>query len=491
VEEKEIKEKKIQAITVIISLIFFLIGNLISNCNVILISILVLWMSNIAFSIINIKRDMLFCVFNIIFFILLLGKNVIYMFSGIEWYVNFSQEIKLETLSILYISLFSILLGNILYQIILIKVKNRKENNTCKRLESYFEIRKSFIQIITEYAFYITLIFAAIETLEKVIFVFNTSYLELYNSFNSKLPNIIFKIAETNFLFLAMYLATMPKKNKMFKVLLIYSAYLVLTLLIGSRGELIIQSIFIGIYLFYRQTKGEMYYSKKVIIILGILIVISLAFLSTYNLIRNSIKIENFNFFKQVRQFFIDQGASGDTLAYSVKYKKELNELNQNYTFGFFANYLKYGHISRIIGTYQEPSNDKTYIALNDNNLGASISYIVLGTRYLNGEGLGTQYLAELYVDYSYFGIIIYNIILGIVLSLFMNINYKNWAVYTLALFLMPKIIYIPRQFASDWLIFILSLTVYVQFIFVIGLSEILYRKKKEEEYEHKITLDS
>ena len=162
-----------------------------------------------------------------------------------------------------------------------------------------------------------------------------------------------------------------------------------LSLLVGVRGPLVIKSIFIGIYLFIRQSKfqNEVYYTKKRVIILMVVLFVAMAFLSMYNLWRNRLTIKKFSIIHYAEQFFIDQGTSGDTLAYSIQNKNKLRDLKQHYTFGFFINNFRYGTISKIFGISKVHNTDKISVALHDNNLGASISYIVLGNRYLNGEG--------------------------------------------------------------------------------------------------------
>ena len=57
----------------------------------------------------------------------------------------------------------------------------------------------------------------------------------------------------------------------------------------------------------------------------------------------------------------------------------------------------------------------------------------------------------------------------------------KNWALYTIILFLIPEAIYLPRQFAADVIIHFISLAAYLQFGLVLLLSEIYFKFNKKE----------
>ena len=92
-------------------------------------------------------------------------------------------------------------------------------------------------------------------------------------------------------------------------------------------------------------------------------------------------------------------------------------------------------------------------MALYGNNLGASISYIVLGSRYLNGHGLGTQYIAELFVDFGIIGIIIFNLFIGYILTRLTYINYNSCYKFAFLLSALSGILYIPRNFATTWIV--------------------------------------
>ena len=209
--------------------------------------------------------------------------------------------------------------------------------------------------------------------------------------------------------------------------------------------------------------------NKNSLIIFVILIPIIVVGLSTYNVTRNGNAIDNFNPFSSFGKFFIDQGGSVDIISYAQKYKGQLPNTNVNYTFGPFINYAKRGTIAKILrGDKNETDLSKEDVALYGNNLGATISYLAMKNRYLRGEGLGTEYIAELYIDYSYYGVIIYNFILGMLLTIIMKINYQNYIFMPFVMNLVESIIYLPRQFATAWIVNIMNVSNIVLILFIL-----------------------
>lgn len=463
-----------ELLIVIFSLILFFVGNIIDNFNMILCSILIVLINNVCFSIFDIKRNIVFIIFNITFFTLLLGKYFFGMISNEIWYNKFDEDIQKNTLLLLYISLVSILVGNKLYGIYQMMVHKYKKN-IVKEEKKINETKIKYIRTFLLISFLITLIPAIIETIEKIIFVYQNSYIGLHSEFKSQIPFIIQKLADTNFTFFVLYLSTFPDKKQVISVTIAYICYLILTIFTGGRGEFVLGVILIFIYFIYRQyTFDEKYINMKRAMILIIITIIMITFLGAYNVLRNRKTIENFNPIKQFIQFFIDQSNSVDIISYAQKYEEMLPSDNNNYTFGIIINKLL-NRDEYIL----ETNTEKT--ALYGNNLGATLSYLTMKNSFLKGHGLGTQYIAELYIDFSYVGVIMYNVILGYVLIGLINIKRENYIMFSLGLAIIYNLIYLPRQFAMTWLGYLLSSTVIAVYVLIFIIDRIIERRKKNE----------
>ena len=75
------------------------------------------------------------------------------------------------------------------------------------------------------------------------------------------------------------------------------------------------------------------------------------------------------------------------------------------------------------------------------------ISILGLGIEgYNSGQGLGSQYLAEVMTDYGISGVIIYSLLLGVCISVVSDFYKYNFLGFSLSLLLMQSILYLPRN---------------------------------------------
>lgn len=459
---------KFEYIFICSSILLFLFSYIFTNFNLMLVSILLLVLDNIFGSLFDIKKNIVLLVFNITFFTLLLGNYTVRMIFGENWYNDFDESIMKNTLLLMYMSLFSIWIGSKIYN--LFNIKKEKCNLSKKDSTGIIYMRK-----ILFLAFFITIIPALTVEIEEVIFVYKNSYVSLYNSFQSSLPFILQKLAVINPTFFLLYLATFPSKKKSIITTIAYMVVLVFSLLTGARGTIVTNLLLIFIYYIYRQFEfKEKYFTKKTIVFLGVVSVCFMVFLGAYNSIRNNKKIENMNPINQLKQFFIDQGTSVNVISYAQKYKDKLPDTNSNYTFGIVKNILK--NNKEFLNKSNTVEN-----ALYGNNLGSTLSYLHLGDYFFKGNGLGTQYIAELYVDFSYVGVVIYNLILGYFLIAIIDVNKLNFVIFAIRLNLIKSILYLPRQFAFGWLTYLISKSTIIILIVTCIIYGIIRRKTNNE----------
>ena len=478
----------ILVLILIISVILCLIGILTNIFNLVLIANSLLVLFNVTYSLKSIKKRIPFLFFNISFFTFLIGKNLLEMFCGKKWYTSFPQNIQMNTLCLLYVSLFSILIGNVICE------ATSKEKNYGININQLNPQKNKSIRFIINKLYIFVMFFAFIVALEKAIFVQNNTYIDLYTTYTGNLPSIFYKIASINSFIFCMYLATFPPKKNTYKIILSYLIYLCITLLIGARGAFVTGLFVIIIYLFIRQTHepNNIWISKKMKFISIILAFFLVVFLGWYNTYRNGIN-SDLNVMELFLQFFDDQGGSVNLISYAEMYENKLPETNTNYTFSAFINLYKYGTIGKIINTKSYVDiNNKMNMALYGNNLGATLSYIVLQNQYLKGHGIGTQYIAELYVDFGYIGVILYNIFIGYILTKIVYFNYNNVYKFGLLLYALFGIMFIPRNFATTWIVStFFSVLNWLIIIFIYIVSNHIYKNNYKEGGNYEYIMDS
>lgn len=448
--------KTTKIILFLLHLIPFIIGYCTKSFNLMMFSIIFIWLINIIDSIKNIEKNIFYLFFLITFFTLLLGKNVIGFFDGTPWYTSYDTNIELITHLLLYISLLALDIGKLFANNYFAKINAKPKNITSNsKLSDYIEKYALLV-------FFITFIPTIALTVEKIIFVKQNSYLEFYTSFDSVFPSFFEKLSQLNFSSLILFLILFPKFSKVVKILCLYGFYLVLTIFTGSRTDFVVNVLIVLVYLIYSDRK-EIYkiFNKKIIAILAVVTVFGISFLSAFNSIRNGYEVENYDMYFQVKQFFIDQSNSLNVIKNAVKFKDDLPSTNVNYTFGPFISYYNYSKVFSLFRKdkrVNECEMNTVDCALYCNNFGQTISYLALGDKYLEGHGLGTQYIAELYVDFGYAAVFVFNLALGILLILFAKVEKSNIILLSYIFILFSKIIYIPRSFALEWVLYLLSI---------------------------------
>lgn len=120
--------------------------------------------------------------------------------------------------------------------------------------------------------------------------------------------------------------------------------------------------------------------------------------------------------------------------------------------------------IGMLLGMEKFSGNSASY-ATRGSSLAHALSYIVLKNRYLNGEGLGSSYIAETFHDLSYPGLIIINGLYAFLLCKVIKINGKSIWECTFALLMLSSILFAIRGETDGFMSVYLNLSTWVIFI--------------------------
>lgn len=431
-----------------------------------------LLISNIVYSINSLGKRVVFLFFNISFFTFLVGQYFLEMLNGQQWWIGFSNTIMAHTLLSLFISLLFLYMGSVVAESL----------NKAKKKENEYKPKKliNYIQKTSKVFFYVTFVIAFIVLLERVIFVQQNGYIALYLDYVSKIPIIFKKTSISYTTFLYIYLATIPLKKDAKPVIILQLVYLGVSVLTGVRGTLVVGLFVLIIYGIFRDVAFKDYDEKwlgkneKIVIVAGL--PFFLAFLSAYSVIRVGGEIKDFSLVGEFINFFKSQGGSVQVISFCKLYENFLPSTNTSYTFSPIINYFTIGSIAKIF-TGLAPLTDKIDVALYGNNLGATITYLVNPQYYLAGGGMGTQYIAELYADFGYFGLTIFNFIFGALLSIIFSSTYKKWWLFAIALLMCNAIMDMPRNFALTWLGVWIASTTWIPIAMTYFSAKIVYEK--------------
>lgn len=433
------------------------------NYYIIILSITTLWLLGLIYCFRNIKKYLLLFWFLITVGVFLLGRPLIMTFQGEKWWLNSQIDAKSFYIAteLIFLSILALIIGATVESLLI--QKREKKNRILKNIEK--EQRYNFndcLQVISMLMFYATAVFFCIEGMEKVIYVHNHSYLEFYSSFTSKLPWFVSTIGSMMKYSLCIFLATKPRKRRAFFALVLFELSALFDLIIGVRGTIMLNSIFILVYYLIRDYKDgkEKWFGKieKGLVIIGTPIV--LIFMTAYSFIRSGLRVLNFNVFKMLGDFFVGQGVTFEVVARGVSVIDQLPQRpGRNYTFGQFIDYIVHGRLGQLLfGTEALPVGNNIINGTQSNSLSHNLAYVTKGEAYLKGEGWGSSYVLENYIDFGYFGVILFSLFLGALLIWMMYYLGRNVLSDTVILVSLLTIFYIPRAESTSWIMFIITL---------------------------------
>lgn len=440
----------------------FLLGYLNTSHQLMLIACVCMCVANSIYSFEDIGNRILFFIFNLTFFLFLLGRPVVSFIRGDRW-DYFTKEQICFALTSVFISLIFLFLGAVFVDVLLGKDEERV-NFSSEHLKN---VSGSFIynlQNVSLTMFYFTEFFKLSVEFEKLFLMSGKRYEDFYMGLPQKLPSVFYIISELALPSLCIFLSTYPSKKKTFIPLCLYLISGLPMLKIGARGEFVLNAVFVFTYYFLRdhinkkcERQKWLGTFEKVFIIVAVPVMISL--LSIYNYSRSNLQLKSKNPVFLIADFVYKQGVSFDVL--SIGYgsiPKIYNGINKFYTFGNIVDYFKYSSISRFfLGTKDLPSGNSVEKALYSNSFSHSMSYQSRGQEYLEGRGWGSSYILETYADFGFLGIILYSLFIGMLLVLFIRFLKRSWLSSTISLMIISSIFFVPRAEATDFMLFLIT----------------------------------
>lgn len=429
-----------------------------------IIAIALIWFANLFFCLDDVKERIFFLFFQLAMFVFLVSRPIISTIRQEEWWFGWAECDRFAILG-LYLSLLGLYIGaNIVAQY----HKHRKEKReTVKKdkIQLYDEKYLRMLQFTAGAAYLFCWIALMASGIEKVLFIQGKEYLDYYAQFQRQLPYIVTVVGSMAKYFLCIFLAAKPDKKKAFLALSTYIISTIPALITGERNPVVLSCIFAFLYYFIRDVLGD---SKKWIgrfekAMVVLCIPVAIVFFGFYAQIRNGESIKLMGIGESIVDFFYNQGTTFEVL---IVGSGAIDKLPQrpfrNYTFGGVIDYFMHGSFAqKFFGATGLTDNNSLINAFESNNFSHNMSYIAKGeSAYLNGEGLGSSFILETYVDFGYIGVLLFSIILGALLIFFWKMIRQNSFTFTMTLVMLMTIFFSPRAEATGWIQFV----VYLQF---------------------------
>lgn len=396
--------------------------------------VLLLWLYLFILAVNNIKRSIgLFC-FLIAFFVFLLGREICFQYLSVEVYYKYLEKENAFTYVCLGVSLIGIFIGTNLKS-----VKNKRVSKIEENVSS------QNIQRVTEYLFIFCYIFLMISVLAQIVLVRRIGYLASYtDEAVSNVPGFINYIAAFTPVIFCIFLATCPTKKRALLPMGMYEIYAVLTVFTGKRYPFIAISMLILIYMTIRNRSEKGWINKKLIYLLIISLPVLLVFMAAYDSIRIGEAFKFTNLKSTIIDFFDSQGGSVNVIKRVKYYENDLKDLFltsfENTRTALFSNVI----MRRLTGVtvYYGNSIER---AMKGNSLMHRLSYYSYGNAYLAGRGVGSCYIAELYHDFGYLGILLGSVFYGWLIQKISNLKFSHYIRDGILLATMYYLLLAPR----------------------------------------------
>lgn len=406
-----------------------------------LLVILIVIAQNILFSLLKLRERILFFVFQITFIVFYLGRIITQFYFGTSIFKYFDIDFN-DNLAIRHV-LITIFLGIVFfslgYRMFYTETKKKIEN---KYFTPYLLSLRKIVLIL----FYISFIAQILVLAERISVSQLLGYTGFYRDYVSSLPILVRRFASLFEFSALLYFATLPSKKELRLPIILFFILGIGSLGYGQRNGFILTTMFILVYFAVRDiyvSNNEVWLKRKYFLWIFAVIPVLLFFLAWFSYFRSGI-VSNIDFLEGINLFFYSQGNSASILEYTKIYE-DLLPNGKFYSFGPAITFFKDSLVFDVFNIFPSYARYSKSMAIEGHSFSMTISYFRLGGAYLNGAGLGSSYLAELYVDFGYIGVSLGSFIYGFFVAKFIPMVKKNvwWAFFAFNIAI--NVIYAPR----------------------------------------------
>lgn len=422
---------------------FLVAISLVFNYRIIQCFTLILWLNMLLYTLADLKKRSVFFAFLISFFMFLIGRETLEAFNlhTIQYY--FPDAINQHAEILVFVALCSVSLTYIIFNKYKFTFHGASIRHEITNFDDPYILT---VQSIARVAFYIAFIFSLYSLYAVVKFVSQHGYVAYYISYSSNVPLIIRMIGQASEVCFWVYMATMPPKKKTILPMVLYIIYYITSLGTGKRFAFVASLLSLFVYLNMRNyvnNKGEVWLSKKIIVTFFLGAPLLMILLNIYNYIRFDENIANVNAMDMLTDFIYRQGVSVNVIKRGEVYASSLPR-GKFYILGETFETISNSLFGKLLGINIDGGNTAGH-ALNGYSFAHAISYVVIGEGYLMGYGIGSSYIAEAYHDLRLFGVIIINIIYGIIFSKLYQFKINSIWKTAISYIILESFLFAPR----------------------------------------------
>ena len=434
-------------------------------------TLFIMWLGMMCYSLLDYKNRIFLSMFLISFFNFLIGRSLLISIGSHREYYYFSDYANIQGQRIV---LFSFVIFSISYFFIDKYIKkdlNSFEENY--NTKNYLLIKKTTKMLF--YIFYGLLIYGVAV---RAFYVYQHGYPSLYLNKTANMNAVVRKLGEFAPYFFFLFLSTMPSKKELRIPLTLWVIYLISTLFMGARFDFVIGILTIFTYVIMRNyinNNGEQWITKKQVYILGFIGLLVLAFFAIYKDFRfgNTIKLNNP--LRLIANFFYEQGVNINNNKRIFQFENDI-PTDRIYSFNSMISFWDRNIGSRVMGDPLILGNNLNR-AYNENSLSDMLAVLVLGEeKYLSGLGVGSSYIAEVFHDFSWAGLILVNTFYAFIINLMQETIRKGPIAFLVTINIFMGFLKTPRANADLILLQIIDPILWLSIITVF----LCYRIQKD-----------
>lgn len=290
--------------------------------------------------------------------------------------------------------------------------------------------------------FYIAALIFAVGQSAKILHVSTNGYLALYVNYRPPIP-YLFGLAEiATGISLAVFLAARPSKERAVPALLAYLAVSSLALAYGQRNPPLIALLLVVFYLTVRERESDTpgrWLPKRLVVTALVALPFILSALYIFSFDRLDRQIESTSLFSGALGLLEQQAGSLVVISNGYVHQAELDALGP-YLFAPLLRILPSALVNGDLGAAAG-----TLSSAPQGSFAQALTFIVNPITYYAGGGLGSSFVAELFQDYGYLGVLLGSVLFGIFLAYTKDLKGSTIGFATL-LVILPSIWYAPRD---------------------------------------------
>lgn len=432
------------------------------------------------------RTRIVLAIFLMTMFLFLLSRIVIPAIQGEKWWEYYSIKANLFSMRAISLSIISMCAGCAVTEIIskFFLTDIRKKQREIKFFKT--KVTRDNLLKIVRIIFIVCMICYLINGVDKLLVMRGKSYEYYFSGYQSRMPFIITFPSGCMQFFLCMFLALKPSKKESAFWLLVYIISALPMLKIGVRNTIVLHFLFALVYFVLRDkavAEGEdRWIGKKSIIAILVAVPFVAIFFGAYNYIRDDKSVGVAGPVDLLVDFAYKQGTTYDTLLQGFVHEKQLPEKNNHsYTFGAIMENVSSNSLGKLIFNAPEITDGNSLRHVyNGHSFAHDISYIVMGKRYIAGEGRGSSYIIENYIDLGYPGVILFGLFLGGIFASITILFGRRWLLSTIFLNMLTLLFFTPRAESTAFLVFLVSYKFWLCILGAMGLAW-LYEKYEDK----------